>query len=531
MTHTIDRSFGAKGRPRSTFARRGVDTVLTELCGWTVALVLALLVVAHIAETRGGLIFSDGDSMATVLIAKSIEHGEPQNWALSPVLFIPETIVYGALSIFGLGVRATLTLNAVVNLLGLYAAFRFVAGGRGKTMPAPVGALSSFAAFCTFAFLEGGPDREGFQLASMLTTTTYYSATIIGVVFTVGIVRRSLLGEPHATLRVPALSLAVVAAVSVLTNPLYLAWATIPVAVVIGAPAILSRIRRKQILVLAAALILGSGIGYLGRSFFATAIVADPAAYIRGSEWTSSLEFYRTLLVQTGGSVAGSAWLALLALVWLGAGVLGVRAWLRREPSSSFLGAMAFVGPIVVTLGMIAFGTVSDRYLQPWLIFPLLMFSAWPSPAFRVEQKHSRVLKKAVVVGLTISVLASAFVVPRVLSIATAVDHDLQCVVNWVNTSGRTGAGQFWTARAPKAYIRDPAHIVQIDAHFDFYAWLTNRSDRHGAEVTFLITGAGSEPYVFPPGFSVANASTMNCGRYTILDFGTMSLPLGATIY
>jgi hypothetical protein len=67
---------------------------------------------------------------------------------MSPVLFILETVAYAALWLFGLSVRATLTLNAVVNFVALYAAIRLVAGSRQR-VKRPV--LRSVVAFASIA--------------------------------------------------------------------------------------------------------------------------------------------------------------------------------------------------------------------------------------------------------------------------------------------------------------------------------------------------------------------------------------------
>ena len=86
-----------------------------EASGYAVAAVLAGLVVAHLAEALELMLFVNADSLVTVLMARSLAAGQPQDWAMSPVLFIPETAVYFLLAVFGMGVRATLMANAAVN--------------------------------------------------------------------------------------------------------------------------------------------------------------------------------------------------------------------------------------------------------------------------------------------------------------------------------------------------------------------------------------------------------------------------------
>ena len=109
----------------------------------------------------------------------------------------------------------------------------------------------------------------------------------------------------------------------------------------------------------------------------------------------------------------------------------------------------------------------------------------------------------------------------------TAPDADLDCVVAWTDASGRTGAGQFWTVRLPKAHVADPRSLVQVDHELRGYAWLVDRADFAVGEVTFLVLDAQSPTFELPAGASMEDAELVPCGRYTIADFGERALPLG----
>ncbi len=60
--------------------------------------------------------------------------------------------------------------------------------------------------------------------------------------------------------------------------------------------------------------------------------------------------------------------------------------------------------------------------------------------------------------------------IPRLAAAAEVADPDLTCVTDWVDASGRTGAGQFWTVRLPKLHLDDPAQLVQVDHELRGYA-------------------------------------------------------------
>lgn len=122
---------------------------------------------------------------------------------------------------------------------------------------------------------------------------------------------------------------------------------------------------------------------------------------------------------------------------------------------------------------------------------------------------------------------AQAF--PRLVIVAAAAEPDasVACVTQWVEESGRTGAGQFWAVRAPKAYLDDPRQLVQVDHRLNGYAWLVNRSDFEPGAVSFLVADEQSYPFVLPADASTDDAAQISCGRYPIIDFGTTTLPIG----
>jgi hypothetical protein len=125
-------------------------------------------------------------------------------------------------------------------------------------------------------------------------------------------------------------------------------------------------------------------------------------------------------------------------------------------------------------------------------------------------------------------VASAAFAVPRLHAAATAPDPDVRCVVDWVNASGRTGAGQFWPVRLPKVLLDDPAQLVQVDHTLREYAWLIGRSDFKTGTVTFLLEDMlGTVPWDIPG--SPSPDAVIECGRYHILDYASTPLELGSS--
>lgn len=486
-----------------------------EAAGWAAALGLALVAVAVVASTSGWLLYRDGDSVVVALMADSLRRGDPQDWALSPVLFLPETGVYAVLSFLGLGTNGTLTLNAVVNLFAVYGGIRLVAG-RPRTGARPVrGSVFAFAGFVALIVLEGPAGMPGLHLAVLTATTTYYSATVVGTLMVVGMVRRLLDGAKAQWMVV---GIAVVAAVSTLTNPLFVVWCVLPMAGVVGILLLGRRVVPRVVLVVVAAVVGGAGIGYLLRVPFAANIVAAGGNYLRPDQADAALSHLAGAVGGTLGRWDGVLWLAAVVALVVACAVVGARAWRRRNVPVAAVCAVAVAAPIAALILVIVAGTDADRYLQPWVFLPILVLAVAP-PAVAVP--------RAVAVA-TAGALAVAGVVAVPVAVAASGrgDADLACVTRWVEESGRTGAGQFWTVRAPKLALADPSQLVQVDNTLRPYDWLVNRAERRGP-VTFLVEGAADVPFELPAGVSPFDATRVACGRYTILDFGPRTLQLG----
>jgi hypothetical protein len=278
-------------------------------------------------------------------------------------------------------------------------------------------------------------------------------------------------------------------------------------------------------LVLAAALAAGSAVGFLARIPFSAWIANTGAGYAQPSQWVASLHYYGALLadrLSTPLGVAGTA----LVVVLLGVSVL--RTVTARSDGERVVAASGWLLPLIVVVGAIALGTHAARYLQPAVFAPLLAVVASSRVPWATSDRATRFPAAPRVLLATASVvvlLAGGLSVPRLADAAHRPDADLHCVTTWVEDSGRTGAGQFWTVRLPKAQLADPAQLMQVDHRLNGYAWLVNRTDFDAGAVSFLIEDAQTVPWELP--VAVEPERIIPCGRYRILDFGPRQLPLG----
>ncbi|WP_194764445.1 hypothetical protein [Microbacterium sp. UFMG61] len=489
-----------------------------ELVGWLLAAAIALIVAGAIASsTRSGMLFDDGDSLIVALLSRSILAGDPLDWAMSSVLFLPEIAVFVALrALLPLDVDALLAVSAVLNLLALYGAIRLVAG-RARAGRAPIlWSLIALTAFGALAMTESSPSRDALELASLQLTTTYYAATVVAVVLTIGLMRR-MLDAPRFSVAL-AVALGVVAMLSTLSNPLYLAWATAPLGVLLAISA--SRAPQRERLVgMLAVLVGGSALGLLARIPFSAWIANTGAGYADPSRWLESLTFYGELFIarlQTPpGALAAVISAALLT-------VAVIRSRRATDAGERLVATSAWIVPVLVVAGAIALGTHAARYLQPTAFTPVLALVAAPRP---LAFSRSRTRAAAAIIAALL-LIGGSVSIPRLAEAAHRPDDDLACVTDWVDASGRTGAGQFWTVRLPKLHLADPSRLVQVDHRLDGYAWLVDRADfAPDATASFLIEDSQTVPWELP--VQADPERRIDCGRYTIVDFGDASLPIG----
>lgn len=511
--------------PGAPVGRATLPEWARDVLALLVAVALGIAVVAAVAASpRSELLFRDADSLVTTLVVQSLAAGQPQDWAMSSVLFVPEIAVLWVLSLLGLGVNGTLALAGVVNMVALYGALRVAAGRVGRGRMPRAGALLALGAFALLAASERSPSRDALELTSLLTTTTYYSATVVAAVVAVGLARRALDRSALGPRRLPwaaMASLGLVAAASVVSNPLFAAWAVVPLGLVL----VVAALHRREALWLAGALVAGTAVGFAGRMPLAHLIANTGAGYADVSQWVASFGYYGDLLAERWNAPWGAASLVALAVLagWCLAATVLLAA--RRDAGAAVVAACGWVMPLLVVVGAVALGTHAARYLQPAVFAPLLGLVVLPS----LLPARSGVLRFGWTVGATAVVVAVAagLGIPRIMTTASAPDADLACVVEWVDESGRTGAGQFWTIRLPKTHVADPRTLVQVDHRLNGYAWLVDRDDFAVGEVSFLVTDRQSPAFDLPGSRTLADAELVSCGRYTIADFGADPLPLG----
>ncbi|MGG7464292.1 hypothetical protein [Plantibacter sp. YIM 135347] len=540
------------GRSASTPAGRRVGTRVTvrialEALGVLIVVAFALIAVAHLLQTqRAPVLLSDGDSVILPIMLRSFTEGEPQLWAMSAVLFaFPEIPLYLLSAAIGHTPQLAFIVNAAVNVLAAYGALRllirFVAPKLAPTLRIAAG-IVPIGWLVLLVSLEHTALRDSFELASLFLTTTYYSGSTLGLLVTIALLT-GIVGRRDTRAIGLLVALGVLTALCMSSNPLHVVWSVAPA---IGTVLILSSVRRapwRTSLVVIGVLAAGTVVGLALRIPFARNISTGLQGYIRPDGWLVSSEYYGARLGDTTTSASGVIEIILVilaALVTIVVAVLAIsRRWDRRTTTALVAAALTIA---TTFLAMMTLGTEAARYFAPvWFgaVAAIAVGSAHAAGRLQGWWRTRGVRQAAGTAsnGRRSTVRTAALAVAAVLVIGTlvgggaamrsiAADPDVQrfdgaaCVSEWVDGRDITGAGQFWTIRGLQAYGGPDVRLLQIDASFHPYLWITNAADFTGQDVSYLVVDDQSAWYHPLEQDLGEPASRMSCGGFTILDYG-----------
>lgn len=383
---TVTQGGNDRGAPRGV--RRGWAV---DLLGLLAAVLLTLLAVLHLLSTsRSWLLFFDGDSVILPLVERSLHAGQPFEWAMSTTVFLIEIPVYLVLAFLMSSPFEALTVNAVLNLVALYALIRLIAGlslpRRGRRFVVTVSILT-FAVPLVATLLESTTNADSFELFSLLATTTYYYPTVLALLAAAWLLGRWVGLDAQTGSSAPSASrhrvgllvaLGILTVVSVTSNPLYGVWTAAPAVVTLLGMAGLGRIAWRTALVPAVVIIAGCFGGVLLRKPLAPYLSMDPANYLHIGDILTPLRFYGAALADMFTRPAGVVELVLLAALGSAAIVAGLAAF--RMPqlplARQLLFLLAAVTVLAVAVGSVLVGTNATRYLQPLAFAPLLVLPA-----------------------------------------------------------------------------------------------------------------------------------------------------------
>jgi hypothetical protein len=521
---------GGDRRPRPPVVR----AVAQEALGAVLALVLAALALRHVLATaRVALLWYDADSVLLPLVARSIALGQPFEWAMSPALFFfPELPVYLATAAVTTTPQQALALNGVLVLLAVYALVRAAAN---ELMPAagrPARVAVSVIAVVLLTMLvltESSATATSLELASLLLTTTYYYGAVLAMLGTAVLVLRT---ARTGRASVPVLvTLGLVAALSTASNPLYVPWSAGPVVLTLALLVVARRVPLRPAVGVAATLTVGAVLGYLLRIPLRPFVSLDPSTYVRPEQAGATAAFFASLTDDRAASAAGDAGLLLMLIgVLLSAGGT-VWAWRARASRTVLVAtALPLVTIVVVSVGVVAAGSQTPRYLEPVVVMPLLAVVA-VSELVRTAVRRTRLhrpvrgLRSGLAVAAAAVLVIGIAVTPGTLrTVAEARYTPVTCLDRWVDaqrSEGRdpVGVGQFWTVRPLAAYAEQDVRLLQVRDSFDTYPWLVDLGAYRDARPDYVVIGSG-DVWTTPVEDSLGRPATItHCSGYDVYDY------------
>jgi hypothetical protein len=529
-----------------------VRAVVAEVLGALTTLALAVASLRHvIATARVSLLWYDGDSVLLPLVERSIRLGQPFDWAMSPALFFfPEIPVYLLCAAVTTTAQQALALNGVLVLVAVYVLLRVVAA---QLMPAArrsqriVVSVLAMAVVTALVLTESSATATSLELASLLLTSTYYYGVVLAMLATAALTIRIVRNASTSTVvgvgvvdvvadrgdpprRIPGVGalvvLAVVAALTTMSNPLYVPWSAGPVLVTVWLLTVLRRVPWRASVALTAALGVGSTIGYLARVPLKPFVSLDPSTYIRPSQAGTTLQFFAALTDDRAATAAGDAELLLLFLgLVVGVGGL-VWSWRVRTARTVLVACtLSVVTTVIVSVGVVVSGSETPRYLEPIVTIPLVALVAVAEmvrtavPRTRVHRRWSA--WRVVVTIACVAVLAMGVAVTpnTVRAVRTATYGPAACLDRWVGDRDVEGVGQFWTVRPLMAYGDDHVRLYQVHDDFQAYAWLVNLAPYTTASPTYVVVGSRD---IWPTSIEDqlgAPANVVKCDGYDIDDY------------
>ncbi|ROP74788.1 hypothetical protein [Curtobacterium sp. PhB115] len=500
-----------------------------EAVGALVALALAVIALRHVVATeRVALLWYDGDSVLLPLVRRSLDLGQPFEWAMSPALFFfPELPVYLLCSVVTATPQQALALNGVLVLLAVYALVRAAANelmpsaGRPARIAVSAGAL---AVVTLVVLTESSATATSLELGSLLLTTTYYYGALLAMLGTAVLVLRAVRTGRASVVVLVVLGL--VAACTTASNPLYVPWSAAPVVVTLVLLAAVRRVPWRLALLVSAATTVGSVVGYLVRIPLRPFVSLDPATYVRPSRAGSTLQFFAALTDERAGTAAGDAGLLLLFLGVLVTVGGTVWAWRVRTARTVLVATvLPLVTVVAVSVGVVVAGSQTPRYLEPIVTAPLLALVAVAELA-RTAVRRTRVHRPFRGVRATVAIAGAAVLVTGVAvapgtasAVATARYTPSSCLDRWADGRDVVGVGQFWTVRPLAAYASSNVQLLQVRDTFETYPWLVDLGAYRDADPTFVVVGSRDLWTTAVEDSLGAPATISHCTGFDVYDY------------
>jgi len=538
--------------PRSSAAtlRRRLAVVAFELWPFVVVVFGGLIAIGKIAQSEWeGTFLYNGDSLVLPLIEDSILRGEPFHWVFSSQnFFFPEGLFFFVSTLFTDSARVALYVNAVLNLVALYAVLRVIAHqlahrSRHRFVEITI-ALGATVLFLVFVLLEPTASVNRSGTATTYLMTTYYYGVIISGLVIVALtlwVTKSFGGAAWGTnrVRVYALVVGAITALVVFSDPLYLAQVLAPLAVALLVLIWARRLSWRSAWVLVVPSLAGSVVGFAFRLVFHDLFASNLGSYVQLSQIPTAIHILYESLLEMSGSAQGSLKLILITgvmlLTW---SIMAFAVYSRFNPKAAlristveyFIVTFVSVSSVSLFVGHIVTGAITTRYLTPLYVFPLLtvlFVGVYVLRRLLVEVESADLRRNLSRFSLGVAAAASVLIVvvgivnlPPVARSASGDDYtSADCFDSFVGDSDINGVGSFWTVRQLDLYGTAKGDILQADGELGVYDWLNNVGAYEDKTFSYVVIDASGQV----PRESLAvlgePAEIIVCSGYEIYDY------------
>ncbi len=497
-----------------------------------------------------GVLLYNGDSLVLPLLQQSILRGDSLHFVSSSQLFLfPEAPLFLISSVIGVTVRGSLIVNAVLNVVAMYAMFRIIAHflahrSRHRFLEITI-ALIATVLFVIFVLLEPNARVNFSGLATPLLTTTYYYGVILSGLATVALtlwVSRTF-GNTGVTVRrvgVYAIITVILATLTTFSNPLFIFQVFAPL---FGALAILlfcGRISWKRFVVLAGFNAVGIVIGMVLRQVFGWLFPITLKSYLSLKGIPLSVDQLRATIAELSHSSSGTLKLLLVAgLIVLTIAILVYALYAQARPRLAsrithedlFIVGFVSISSVSLPIGMIATGSATTRYLEPMMVFPLLTGLAIGVYVLRrmlLEVKSTDLRRNLSrfsvgIVGLfsVLLIVVGAVNIPPVIRMADGVGYSgARCFDNFIRDSRANGVGSFWSTRPLELYGSEKGEVLQVDSNLQPFQWMINVGAYKNKSFSYVVVDGtlGITPKVLQKTLG-SPARVVGCDGFSIYDY------------
>ncbi|MEO7364602.1 MAG: hypothetical protein ABIV43_03820 [Candidatus Saccharimonadales bacterium] len=438
--------------------------------------------------------------MTLPIIARSIANHEPIYWVFSAQMnLFPEGIIYAFAASVTTSVRATLVFNAVLNIVLFYGLLRLLLrmatsqSVERQRLLAVGGAL----ALVGFSLLESYNPNQAMATYSLFST--YYFGLLVSGMSVLCLMlwqyKCHQSCRARSTLLV-SMSIVVVTALTVSSNPLYVPQFAAPIVLAIIVMFVLKLFDRVtsiwMVCTQALGILIGLGLHQILSSFLGQTLGSHSSGFAGATHPVDAL-FYALGAIAPPNPQQGTVLRIVLSVLIYFSCLLYVLFRLnsrlksdtgRYNPSSYLVLIFVAIEPIVLILLTAAIGGAQNRYLSMPIFISIIGMVIILGEITTV--KLWRAVCRLVTLVVVCVILAGVISLPRISPLLSTDYPDGECLAAALDYRPANGISGYWTARALDIYGQQNIRVLQTSGYSPF-AWLNNLATYQNKTYSFVV--------------------------------------------